>query len=69
MPADYVDESVYGRDNPDVAGDLVNLGTVLKQAGKTAAGDVALRRALAIYERAFGPDSPQAVQVRKFLIP
>ena len=62
-----IDESVYGPDDPEVAGDLTNLGMLLKEAGKTAAADPLLRRALSIYEREFGAGSQQAMKVREIL--
>ena len=40
-----------------------------KEAGQTAAGDLLLRQALAIYEKALGADSAQAKFVRDNLTP
>jgi Tfp pilus assembly protein PilF len=62
-----IDESVYGPENPEVAGDLVNYGTLLKESGQPRAAEPILRRALGIYEKAFGPGSPQATQLRQLL--
>ena len=64
-----IDESVYGPENPEVAGDLVNYATLLRESGQGTAAVRALRRALAIYEAAFGPNSPQALQIRRDLGP
>jgi hypothetical protein len=62
-----IDESVYGPQNPEVAGDLVNYATLLRESGQRTASVPVLRRALAIYEAAFGPNSPQALQIRRDL--
>jgi len=62
-----IDESVYGREHPEVAGDLVNLGLVLKESGELRTAEPLLRRALEIYEKAFGKNSSQAAQVLKAL--
>jgi len=64
-----IDESIYGPDHPEVAGDLGNLGLLLRELGQSAAADHLMRRALAIYEKSFGPASPQAVQMREWLKP
>ena len=47
--------------------DLTNLGLLLKEKGESAAANVSLQRALVIYERAFGPKSPQALKLREKL--
>ena len=62
-----MDEEIYGRDHPEVAGDLRNLGMLLKETGQAAAADAMLRRALEIYEKKLGTASPQAADVRKIL--
>jgi hypothetical protein len=62
-----IDESVYGPENPEVASDLVNYATLLKESGQKTASLPMLRRALAIYEAALGPNSPQAQQTRRDL--
>jgi hypothetical protein len=58
---------VYGPEDPEVAGDLTNLGMLLRDSGQPAAADALLRRALAIYEKALGPNSNQAVKLRENL--
>jgi len=58
---------VYGPEDPEVAMDLTNLGLLLKESGETAAASASLRRALAIYEKALGPGSPQALKLRDTL--
>lgn len=61
-----IDESIYGAEHPQVAGDLTNLGGLLKEAGDTSA-DLLLQRALAIFVKAFGPNSQEAGYVREKL--
>jgi hypothetical protein len=58
---------VYGPEDPEVAMDLTNLGLFLKEKGESAAASASLHRALTIYEKAFGPGSPQALKLRKTL--
>jgi hypothetical protein len=60
-----IDESLYGPDDPELATDLVNLGLLLKDIGEKAAASASLNRALAIYEKAFGTNSPQVRQLRE----
>lgn len=62
-----IDESLYGLDHPEVAGDLTNLGLLLQESGDRVASDALLGRALAIYEKALGANSPQALDVRQSL--
>jgi hypothetical protein len=57
----------YGPQNPEVAGDLVNYATLFRESGQRTASLPVLRRALAIYEAAFGPNSAQALQIRRDL--
>ena len=38
-----------------------------KERGESAAANASLRRALAIYEKAFGQNSPQALKLRENL--
>jgi Tfp pilus assembly protein PilF len=58
---------VYGPEDPEVANDLANLGLLQKERGESAAANASLRRALAIYEKAFGLNSPQALKLRENL--
>jgi hypothetical protein len=58
---------VYGPGNPEVAGELVTYGTLLKESGQSGAAGQVLRRALGIYEKALGPVSPEAARVRQLL--
>jgi len=62
-----IDESLYGKDRPETAADLANLGMLSKAAGQTAAADSLLRQALTIYEKTLGRDSSQAKYVRENL--
>ncbi|MFL6416000.1 MAG: tetratricopeptide repeat protein [Bryobacteraceae bacterium] len=59
-----IDETVLGRDHPQIASDLVNLAGVLIDSGDRSAGQALLRRALVIYETRFGISSVEAAAVR-----
>jgi hypothetical protein len=59
-----IDVSLYGPEQPETAADIANLGMLTKEAGQTAAGNLLLRQALAIYEKSLGSDSAQAKFVR-----
>jgi tetratricopeptide (TPR) repeat protein len=61
-----IDESMYGPDHPQVAANLVNLGMLLKEAAAPAA-EATLRRALAIFVKSRGENSPEAAYVRDVL--
>ncbi len=63
----FLDESIYGPDDPEVAGDLTSLGVLLQDKGNYAAAVALLRRALAIYEKTMGTNSPQALDIRENL--
>jgi len=63
----FLDESIYGPDDPEVAGDLTSLGVLLQDKGDQAAATALLRRALGIYEKTLGTNSPQAVDIRENL--
>jgi tetratricopeptide (TPR) repeat protein len=62
-----IDEAIYGTDDPEVALDLSNLGELLKGHGQDAAARTAFARALAIYEKRLGSESPEARGVRQSL--
>jgi tetratricopeptide (TPR) repeat protein len=62
-----VDSSLYGPEATETAADMANLGMLLKEAGKPAESGELLRHALGIYEKALGPNSPQAEYVRRGL--
>ena len=62
-----IDESIYGQQDPEVGGDLMNLGLLLKESRRVAEANLLLRRALNIFEKALGPGSPQAVAARQSL--
>ncbi len=62
-----IDEAIYGDQDPEVAVDLVNLGELLKRHEQNTAARAAFDRALSIYEKRFGPESPQARDVRESL--
>jgi tetratricopeptide (TPR) repeat protein len=64
--AAWMDESIYGPDHPQVAGNLANLGMLLKESG-TPSADSILRRALAIFVKSRGENSPEAAYVREAL--
>ena len=59
-----IDESVFGRDHPQIASDLVNLAGVVIDSGDRQTGKSLLRRALVIYETRFGNNSREAAAVR-----
>jgi len=46
-----IDASLYGRDRPETAADIANLGMLLKEASQASAADELLHQALDIYER------------------
>ncbi|MGF1474844.1 MAG: tetratricopeptide repeat protein, partial [Geminicoccaceae bacterium] len=52
-------ETVHGRDHPEVARTLGNLGVVLEALGDYQAARDAQKRALKIFEKAYGPDHPE----------
>jgi hypothetical protein len=62
-----IDAAVSGGETLEIAADLASLGILLRRNGNPAAADPLLRRALAIYERRLGPDSPQARDIRETL--
>ena len=47
---------MYGPDLPPVASTLARMGVVLRRQGDLVEARQLLDRALAIYERAYGPD-------------
>ncbi len=51
-------EQSLGRDHPDIARSLGNLGEIYREHGQEVAAEAAFRRAIAIVEHAFGPDHP-----------
>jgi hypothetical protein len=59
-----IDEKSFGPDHPEVATDVNNLRSVLKDLGDLAGARAAFERALAIFERALGPDHPNTRTVR-----
>ena len=61
------DFDVLVRHALDLLRQLTNLGTVLKETGSTAEAEPLLRRALAIFVKTAGPDSPEAKYVRERL--
>jgi len=63
--APSIDELLYGPGDPELATDLVSLGLLLKDMGQNAAASGSLNRAVAIYEKAFGTNSPQVRQLRE----
>jgi tetratricopeptide (TPR) repeat protein len=53
-----IDETVYGPDHPDVARDLNNLASILRDLGRPEEARPLQERALAIDEAVYGPDHP-----------
>jgi hypothetical protein len=51
--------TVLSKSNIDHASQLINLGRLRNRQGSHAEGERLFRKALAIRERAFGPDHPQ----------
>src|SRR5262245_13739445 len=51
-------EKGFGRESPEVAASLSNLGTLHRVQGQYARARPVYQRALAIYEKARGPDHP-----------
>jgi tetratricopeptide (TPR) repeat protein len=56
-----IDEATYGRDHPEVAGDLNALAFVLIDTNRIGQAEPMLRRALAICEASFGRDHADLV--------
>jgi len=56
---------VLGPDHPHTADSLDNLGILLHRQGDPAGARVLVGRALAIRERALGPDHPDTVRSRR----
>ena len=54
-----IKERAYGRDHPEVATTLTNLGNAYGDLGDHAKARDMLERALAIKERAYGRDHPE----------
>ena len=53
-----IDEEAYGKDHPNVATDVNNLGGVLQAQGDLAGAKRCFERAIAIDEKAYGKDHP-----------
>lgn len=51
-----IDEKAFGVDHPEVATDLVHLAVSLKSQGDREGARSCFERALAIREKAFGPE-------------
>jgi nephrocystin-3 len=60
-------EMNFSPENPNMAINLNNLGTVLIEMGDYAAAEPLVHRALAIYEKVFGSDHPETHDLRKAL--
>ena len=58
---------MYGADHPDAAISLNNLAGLLRDKGYLTAARPLFERALAIYEKALGPDHPTTAVIRKNL--
>jgi len=59
-----IHERAYGRDHPQVAFPLANLGGLRVDHGDQAKAREYYGRAHAIWERAYGPEHPLTQQVR-----
>ena len=57
-----INTAVFGRDHPEVAKALINLGIVQLRLREQRAAQANLDRALAISEVAYGPDHREAVK-------
>jgi len=57
-----IDKSVYDQDDPRMAIDSNNLGTVLLKLGELQEAKKYFERALQIDERIFGPDDPEVAR-------
>src|SRR5215470_823900 len=53
----------FGPEHPDVADDLRDLPTILRNANRAGEAEALLRRSLAIEEKKFGPQHPRLVPV------
>ncbi len=53
----------FGEQDPRLAGSLLGLAAVYKEQGKYAQAEPLSRRALAIWEKALGPEHPQVATV------
>jgi Tfp pilus assembly protein PilF len=62
-----IDEKAFGRNHPDVAIDVHNLGLVLQGQGDLEGARKNFRRALAILRMFFPEDHPQVQTVRRSL--
>lgn len=60
-------ETINGKVDDNVAQTLVNLGAMYLRDRRTKDGVVALKRALAIYEELYGPESLKAGRCLAFL--
>jgi hypothetical protein len=61
------EERAYGRDHPDVAITLGNLGMAYGELGDAAKKREYVTRTLKIFEGAYGPDHPHATFYREEL--
>ena len=61
-----IEERQYGRDHPELAPTLANIGVAHMQFGASDKAREYLERASAIFERAYGPD-PDSQQCRRIL--
>jgi tetratricopeptide (TPR) repeat protein len=67
MRALKIDEKTYGPDHPEVATDVNNLGSVLKDLGDLQGAKEHFGRALAIFQKSLGEDHPSTAKVRNNL--
>ncbi len=62
-----IDEAVYGTDHPNVARDVNNLGSVLRDLGELTDARAAFERALKILQHFLGDDHPNTKTVQSNL--
>ena len=62
-----IDEKALGKDHPNFAIHLNNLGMLLKETGRSAEGRPMLEMTLAICEKSLGPEHPYTITVRRNL--
>jgi len=62
-----IDEDSFGQDHPNVARDLINLGSLFQATSRGAEAGPLFRRAVKIYEDSLGQDHPSTRNARAWL--
>lgn len=62
-----IDEDSFGKDHPEVATDLISLGSLFQATNRGGDAEPLFRRALKIYEDSLGPDHPSTQNARAWL--